>query len=80
MPGAVDGWAKAHQRFGRLPWKDLFAPAIYYAEHGYAVPEIIHDFWLIGQGRLKQTGEAQRVFLPHGKPPEVGEKFSNPCP
>lgn len=78
VPGVVDGWAKAHQRFGRLPWKDLFAPAIYYAEHGYAVPEIIHDFWVIGQGRLKQTGEAQRVFLPHGKPPEVGERFSNP--
>src|SRR6266850_1511486 len=39
VPGVVDGWAKAHQRFGRLPWKDLFVPAIYHAEHGYAVPE-----------------------------------------
>src|SRR5262249_19839851 len=35
VPGAVDGWAKAHGRFGRLPWKDLFQPAIYYAENGY---------------------------------------------
>lgn len=78
VPGAVDGWAKAHRRFGRLPWKDLFAPAIYYAENGYAVPEIIHDFWGIGQGKLKQTVEAQRVFLPHGKVPGLGEKFSNP--
>ena len=78
VPGAVDGWAKAHQRFGRLAWKDLFAPAIYYAENGYAVPEIIHDFWVIGCNRLKQTSEAQRVFLPKGKPPEVGEKFFNP--
>src|SRR6266480_3827593 len=43
VPGAVDGWSKAHERFGRLPWKELFAPAIYYAEHGYAVPELIHD-------------------------------------
>ena len=78
VPGAVDGWAKAHARFGRLPWQDLFEPAIFYAEHGYEVPEIIHDFWVIGQRRLKQTDEAQRVFLPKGKPPEVGEKFSNP--
>ena len=78
VPGAVDGWAKAHQRFGRLPWKDLFTPAIYYAEHGYSVPEIIHDFWGIGRAKLKQTEEAQRVFLPHGKPPAVGEQFSNP--
>src|SRR5229473_8125897 len=45
VPGAVDGWSQAHVRFGRLPWKDLFGPAIYYAEHGYAVPELIHDFW-----------------------------------
>lgn len=78
VPGAVDGWAKAHQRFGKLPWKDLFAPAIYYAENGYSVPEIIHDFWGIGRVRLKQTEEAQRVFLPNGIPPTVGEKFSNP--
>ncbi|HVR23737.1 MAG TPA: gamma-glutamyltransferase [Candidatus Polarisedimenticolia bacterium] len=78
VPGAVDGWAKAHQRFGRLPWKVLFTSAIYYAEHGYSVPEIIHDFWGIGRAKLKQTEEAQRVFLPNGKPPAVGEQFSNP--
>lgn len=78
VPGAVDGWGKAHQRFGKLPWKDLFTPAIYYAEHGYAVPEIIHDFWGIGRRKLQQTDEARRLFLPHGKGPEVGEMFSNP--
>jgi gamma-glutamyltranspeptidase / glutathione hydrolase len=78
VPGAVDGWAKAHQRFGKLPWKVLFTPAIYYAENGYFVPEIIDDYWRIGRGRLKQTEEAKRVFLPNGKPPAVGEKFSNP--
>jgi gamma-glutamyltranspeptidase / glutathione hydrolase len=78
VPGAVDGWAKAHSRFGKLPWKILFTPAIYYAENGHSVPEIIHDFWGIGRARLKQSEEAQRVFLPDGRPPAVGEKFSNP--
>ncbi len=78
VPGAVDGWAKAHQRFGKLPWNVLFTSAIDYAENGYSVPEIIDDFWRIGRAKLKQTQEAQRVFLPHGKPPAVGEKFSNP--
>ena len=29
VPGMVEGWSEAHQRFGRLPWKDLFGPAIY---------------------------------------------------
>src|SRR5258708_35839653 len=27
VPGAVEGWSTSHKRFGRLPWKDLFAPA-----------------------------------------------------
>ncbi len=78
VPGAVDGWAKAHARFGKLPWKDLFTPAIYYAEHGYPVPELIHDFWEGDEQALKQTPEAERIYLPGGKVPEVGEMFSNP--
>jgi len=44
VPGAVEGWSQAHHKFGRLPWKDLFAPAIRYAEHGYAVPEMIQAY------------------------------------
>ena len=78
VPGVVDGWSKAHQRFGRLPWKDLFAPAIYYAEHGYAVPEIIHDYWAESEAKLQKTEEAKRVFLPGGKPPKLGDLFKNP--
>lgn len=78
VPGAVEGWSKAHQRFGKLPWKDLFTPAIYYAEHGYAVPEIIHDYWVEGAEKLQKTHEARRVFLPAGKPPDLGELFRNP--
>ncbi len=78
VPGAVEGWSKAHQRFGRLPWKDLFASAIFYAEHGYSVTELVHGYWEDSQDRLSLTPEAGRVFLPHGKVPEVGEQFSNP--
>jgi gamma-glutamyltranspeptidase/glutathione hydrolase len=78
VPGAVDGWSQAHKRFGRLPWKDLFTPAIYYAEHGYAVPEIIQDYWADEEAKLGRTVEAKRVFLPGGKIPELGATFSNP--
>jgi gamma-glutamyltranspeptidase/glutathione hydrolase len=78
VPGAVDGWSKAHQRFGHLPWKDLFAPAIHYAEHGYAVPEIIHDYWVEEEAKMQKTAEASRVFLPAGKAPELGGRFTNP--
>jgi gamma-glutamyltranspeptidase/glutathione hydrolase len=74
VPGCVAGWAAMHKRFGRLPWADLFAPAIYYAEHGYAVPEIIHDVW----SNPQLTDEAKRVFLPGGHAPAVGDLFRNP--
>src|SRR5713226_1449923 len=42
VPGAVAGWNALHGRFGHLPWKDIFQPAIFYAEKGYPVPELIH--------------------------------------
>jgi gamma-glutamyltranspeptidase/glutathione hydrolase len=77
VPGAVEGWNQAHRRFGHLPWKDLFAAAIYEAEHGYAVPEIIHDYWAADEPKLQKTSEARRVFLSGGKAPEIGATFSN---
>jgi gamma-glutamyltranspeptidase / glutathione hydrolase len=78
VPGAVDGWSQAHKKFGRLSWKELFSPAIYFAEHGYAVPEIIHDYWAIGKSTLKTNAQAQRVYLRGGEAPEIGSLFSNP--
>jgi gamma-glutamyltranspeptidase/glutathione hydrolase len=78
VPGAVDGWSKAHERFGHLPWKDLFSSAIFYAEQGYFVPEFVHGYWEGSADRLKESPEATRVFLPHGKVPALGERFVNP--
>lgn len=78
VPGAVDGWSQAHHRFGRLPWKDLFSSAIYYAEHGYAVPEIVHSYWVPEEAKMSKTEEARRVFLPGGKAPGLGVRFTNP--
>jgi gamma-glutamyltranspeptidase/glutathione hydrolase len=78
VPGTVEGWSQAHHRFGRLPWKELFTAAIYYAEHGYAVPEIVHDYWVPEEAKLQKTEESRRVFLPGGHVPEQGEKFVNP--
>ena len=37
VPGTVDGMAKAHARFGSMPWADLVAPAISLAREGYAL-------------------------------------------
>jgi gamma-glutamyltranspeptidase / glutathione hydrolase len=78
VPGAVAGWGALHQRFGRLPWKDLFTSAIFYAEEGYPVPELIHDYWEDSVDWISKDPESRRVFLPAGKAPAVGELFRNP--
>jgi gamma-glutamyltranspeptidase / glutathione hydrolase len=78
VPGAVEGWAKIHQRYGKLPWKDLFQSAIAYAEQGFPVTEAIQESWAAYAGRLKDHPESERVFLPGGKAPKVGDLFKNP--
>src|SRR3954463_568862 len=65
VPGAVEGWNKLHTRFGRLPWKDLFAPAIFYAENGFPVQELIGGDWGESAAELKLDPESRRVFLIH---------------
>jgi gamma-glutamyltranspeptidase/glutathione hydrolase len=78
VPGAVEGWKKLHGRFGRLPWQDLFAPAVYYARNGFPVTEIIAEHWKDSEAKLAADAEARRVFLPGGVPPKTGEIFRNP--
>jgi len=65
-----------HQRFGKLPWKELFGAAIAYAEQGFPVTEGIHEAWSLK--KLKTDESSARVFLPDGKPPAQGEVFRNP--
>jgi gamma-glutamyltranspeptidase/glutathione hydrolase len=78
VPGAVEGWAKIHQRYGKLPWKDLFQSAIAYAEQGFPVTEAIQESWAANEDRLKVHPESLRVFLPGGRVPKVGDVFRNP--
>ncbi|MFL6448059.1 MAG: gamma-glutamyltransferase [Bryobacteraceae bacterium] len=80
VPGAVDGWAKMHSRYGKLPWKDLFDSAIAYAEEGFPVTEIVHDSWMdpVTLDKLQPGKESERLFLPGGKVPEVGQILRNP--
>ncbi len=80
VPGAVRGWYQMHEKFGKLPWKELFQPAIAFAEQGYPVHEGVREIWAsqnVVRG-LKANDESARVFLPGGKPPETGQIFKNP--
>ncbi|MDQ6678368.1 MAG: gamma-glutamyltransferase family protein, partial [Acidobacteriota bacterium] len=80
VPGAVDGWAKMHARYGKLPWRELFQYAIAYAEQGVPVPEVNQEAWSdpVAVKKIKANPESSRVFLPKGKPPQVGMVFRNP--
>ncbi len=62
VPGAVDGWAKMHAKFGKLPWCDLFAPAIYFASHGFPVTEIIQYDWASQADKLRDDENARPDF------------------
>src|SRR6202051_2330545 len=66
IPGAVAGWNALHERFGKLAWKDLFQPAIFYAEDGYPVPEVIASYWKDALEWVSQDPESRKVYLPGG--------------
>lgn len=79
VPGAVAGWVAMSQRFGKLPFADLLAPAIEIAERGYLLPVVVQQKWAAATPELgAQPGFAQ-AFLPWGRAPEVGELFRFPA-
>ena len=43
VPGTVAGLWEAHQRYGRLPWKDLVMPAVELAEEGFLPAQALVD-------------------------------------
>src|SRR5512142_2600911 len=47
IPGAVSGWVALSQRYGTLPFADLFEPAIRYARDGYAVSPTVAEKWAL---------------------------------
>jgi gamma-glutamyltranspeptidase/glutathione hydrolase len=77
VPGAVDGWAQLHARFGRLKMKSVLASAIHYAEEGFPVTEQVTKLWQESESRLKETESATRTYLPGERAPRLGEIFKN---
>lgn len=78
VPGCVDGWFELHRRFGRLPMKEVLAPAIGYAEGGFPVTEVIAHYWAIGGEKLREEPNFADTYLPGGRAPAKGELFRNP--
>ncbi len=78
VPGCVRGWEALHRKFGKLPWAELFQPAIYYAQHGYPVTEVVETYWRIEKEAMEKDLNGRRVFLINGETPKVGQVFRNP--
>ena len=75
VPGAISSWVALSERFGKLPFADLMAPAIDIAERGYLLTPIVQQKWNAPIEELTgQPGFAQ-AFLPKGRAPDVGELF-----
>jgi gamma-glutamyltranspeptidase/glutathione hydrolase len=77
-PGAVRMLEMVHRKYGRLPWRQLFEPAIELAEQGFAVSARM-SMLLAGDPRLKEDPVAARyLFDEHGKPWPEGHLLTNP--
>ncbi len=77
VPGCVAGWEALRGRFGTLPFSKLLAPAIFYAENGFTMPEWGARSW-ISKSFLKQPGY-QETYMPGGVRPGLGDVFKNPA-
>lgn len=78
VPGAVSAWVALSERFGKLPFAQLFAPAIGYARNGFLVSPTIAQQWNNQVPGLKDVPGFSRAFMPRGRAPAPGEKFVFP--
>jgi gamma-glutamyltranspeptidase/glutathione hydrolase len=78
VPGAVDGWQKLLDRFGKKKLNEVLAPAIQVAEDGYPVTEWIAQHFALDVDLLHENEVAARTFLISDRAPRVGEILRNP--
>ena len=80
VPGNVALAAQAHQRYGRLAWADLFAPAIALARDGWALTPRSREFLANAANRAGLTPEGRRLFFDDaGAPLPAGTLVRNPA-
>ena len=78
VPGAVAGWSALHDKFGQLPFENLFNNAIDYANNGFPVTELIAYYLERSSSVFKDYENFSSVWMPSGATPKKGEIFKNP--
>ena len=85
VPGAVDAWWSLHQRYGKLPWKDLFQSAVRHCEEGAPVIQqtafyvgISHRNFTRPTAGIEEVENFKALWAPDGKTPREGQVFRNP--
>jgi gamma-glutamyltranspeptidase/glutathione hydrolase len=78
VPGVLAAMEMAHRRHGRLPWGDLFAPAIKLATEGFIISPRL-NLLLAEQGAAAFSPSARRYFFDTGgRPWPAGHRLANP--
>ena len=78
VPGTVRLLETVHKKHGRMPWAELFAPAIALAEQGFAVSPRLHAL-LAADRHITQVRAREYFFGADGKPVPVGTLLKNPA-
>jgi gamma-glutamyltranspeptidase/glutathione hydrolase len=79
VPGNIRLMALTHQKWGKLPWKALFAPAIKLAEDGYQVSKPLNDR-ISGMARIwDKFPEIAKQYTVGGQVPAMGSTMKNPA-
>jgi len=78
VPGAVEGWQKLADKFGRKKLSEDLEAAIQTARNGYPVTEWVSMYWAGSVDYLRGDEEAAKVYLPNDRAPKTGEIFRNP--
>jgi gamma-glutamyltranspeptidase/glutathione hydrolase len=78
VPGCVAGWDALRKRFGTQEFATLLKPAIYYADEGFPVSELIAASWKGSTKTLAAHPNSKETYLVDGRAPKAGELFRNP--
>ncbi len=72
VPGAVSSWVALSERYGRLPFADLFDAGIKYAEDGFLVGPQTAFYWQLLEQQYAGFAAFEQHFLPA---PKAGDLF-----